>query len=82
MSVYKFLNTEIALAGTSNTVNNAKVVRVFNSNNSLTVCSVANSTATYANVTLAAYEVAIVEKSPTDTINGTNLKVVSIAYRN
>jgi hypothetical protein len=82
MAVYKFLNTEIVLAGVSNTVNSAKVVRVLNANNSLTACFIANTTSTYANVTLSPYEVAIIEKSPTDTINGTNLKVVSIAYRN
>jgi len=81
-AVYKFLNTEIALSNSGNTVNLAKIVRVTNANNSLTVCSVANSTATYANVTLVPYEVATIEKSPTDTLAGVNLKAVSIAYRN
>jgi hypothetical protein len=81
-AVFKFLNTEIALNGTGNTVNLAKVVRVTNANNSLTICTIANTTATYANVTLVPYEVATIEKSPTDTIAGVNLKAVSIAYRN
>lgn len=81
-AVFKFLNTEIALNGTGNTVNLAKVVRVTNANNSLTICTIANTTATYANVTLVPYEVATIEKSPADTIAGVNLKAVSIAYRN
>lgn len=81
-AVYKFLNTEIALNNTGNTVNAAKVVRVVNANNSLTMCVIANTTATYANVTLAPYEAVTIEKSPTDTIAGVNLRAVSIAYRN
>jgi hypothetical protein len=81
-AVYKFLNTEIALNTTGNTVNSAKVVRVVNANNSLTVCTVANTTSTYANVTLGPYEAVTIEKSTTDTLAGVNLKAVSIAYRN
>ena len=81
-AVYKFLNTEISLNTTGNTVNTAKVVRVVNANNSLTVCTVANTSSTYANVTLAPYEAVTIEKSPTDTLAGVNLKAVSIAYRN
>ena len=88
-AVYKFFNntanstfgTEVSLS-TANTVYNAKLARVINANNSLTVLAIANSTTTYANVTLAPYEVLTVEKPVTDTLSGVNLKAVQIAYRN
>lgn len=81
-AVYKFLQTEIALNGTGNTVSLSKLVRITNANNTLTVLSVANTTATYANVTLAPYEVITLEKNTTDLLKGANLKAVSVAYRN
>lgn len=88
-AVYKFFNntanstfgTEVSLS-TANTVYNAKLVRVTNANNSLTVLAIANATTTYANVTLVPYEVLTVEKSVNDTLSGVNLKAVQVAYRN
>ena len=81
-AVYKFLQTEIALDETGNTVCLSKLVRITNANNTLTVLSVANTTDTYANVTLAPYEVITLEKNTTDLLTGANLKAVSVAYRN
>ena len=81
-AVYKFLQTEIALDETGNTVSLSKLVRITNANNTLTVLSVANTTDTYANVTLAPYEVITLEKNTTDLLTGANLKAVSVAYRN
>lgn len=81
-AVYKLSNTEIALNGTGNTVYSAKLVRVTNANNSLTVCAVSNTTSTVANVTLTPYETIILEKQVTDLLTGVNLKAVPIAYRN
>lgn len=88
-AVYKFANNaansviglEISLA-TSNTVYGARLARVTNSNNSITVLTIANTSATYANVSLVPYEVILVEKSTTDTLNGVNLRAVQVAYRN
>lgn len=88
-AVYKFLSVsantdyglEISLT-TANTVYGSKLVRVTNANNTLTVLTIANTTATYANVTLTPYEAVNVEKATTDTLSGTNLRAVQIAYRN
>jgi hypothetical protein len=80
-AVYKFLGTEVSLS-TANTVGANKLVRVFNSNNSVTILTIANTTATYANTTLAAYESMTVAKDTTDTLFGVNLRATAVAYRN
>jgi hypothetical protein len=81
MAVYKFLGTELAIT-TANTVSLAKVVRVVNTSGSVTVLTVANTTSTYGNTTIAPNEVIIVEKATTDTVAGANLRAAPIAYRN
>ena len=81
MAVYKFLGTELAITS-ANTVSLAKVVRVVNTSGSITVLTVANTTATYGNTTIAPNEVIIVEKATTDTVAGANLRAAPIAYRN
>jgi hypothetical protein len=81
-AVYRITGTEIGLSGTGNTVSLSKLVRITNANNSLTVLTVANTTATYANVTLGPYEAITVEKATTDTVAGVNLRAVVVAYRN
>jgi hypothetical protein len=81
MAVYKFLGTEISVSS-ANTVSSSKVVRIVNIANSTTVLTVANTTATYGNTTVAPNEVMILEKSPTDTVAGSNLRASPIAYRN
>lgn len=80
-AVYKFLGTEVSLT-TANTVGSNKLVRVVNANNSLTILTIANTTATYANTTLAPYESMTVVKETTDTLFGPNLKATAVAYRN
>jgi hypothetical protein len=81
-SVYKLLGTELSISS-ANTVSTAKVVRVVNVTNAITVLTVAYSNGTsYGNTTIAPNETLIVEKSPTDTVAGSNLRASSIAYRN
>ena len=80
-AVYKFIGTEIDVSS-ANTVSLAKVVRVMNISNSLAYLAVANTTANTGNTTLGPYESIIVEKQPAETVSGTNLKAVAIAYRN
>jgi hypothetical protein len=88
-AVYKFINNsanstyglEISLSS-ANTVYNARLARITNANNSLTVLTIANTTTTYANVTLVPYETITVEKSANDTFSGVNLRAVQVAYRN
>jgi hypothetical protein len=80
-SVYKFIGTELTLS-TANTVGLNKLVRVTNSNNSITVLAIANTTQVYANVSLTPYESVTVVKETTDTVFGVNLRAVAVAYRN
>lgn len=80
-SVYKFLGTELSISS-ANTVSLSKVVRVVNVTNAITVLTVANTTATYGNTTIAPNETLIIEKMPTDTVAGSNLRAAPIAYRN
>jgi hypothetical protein len=78
--IYKFLGTEISI-GSANTVANSKLVRV-TGDSANQVLTIANTTATYANVTILAGEILVIEKATTDTLQGTNLKAVPVAYRN
>ena len=80
-AVYKFIGAEIAISS-ANTVGQNKLVRVTNVANSLTVLTVANTTATYANVSMTPYESLTVVKETTDTVAGANLRAVAVAYRN
>lgn len=80
-SVYKFLGIEVPLSS-ANTVGGNRLVRVVNANNTLTILTIANTTATYANTTLAPYESMTVVKETTDTLFGPNLKATAVAYRN
>jgi hypothetical protein len=79
--VFKFIGTELSLS-TANTVGANKLVRVTNANNTITVLAIANTTATYANVSLTPYESVTVVKETTDTVSGVNLRAVAVAYRN
>lgn len=80
-SVYKFLGQEISITS-ANTVSLAKVIRVTNTANALSVLQLTDGSANTANTTLAPYEVLIVEKNATDTVAGASLKAAPIAYRN
>lgn len=79
-AVYKFKGTEVAITS-ANTVGNNVLIRVTNGA-AAAVLTLANTTATYANVTLVANEVLVVEKSTTDTLTGSGMKAVAVAYRN
>lgn len=79
-AVYKFKGLEVGI-GTANTVSNTTLIRITNGGSSA-VLTVANTTATYANVTLVANEVMIVEKASTDTVAGSGMRAVPVAYRN
>lgn len=80
MAVYKFLGTQVALSS-ANTVGDKPLARVYCSSSGVLTLAYANGTA-YANVTLATGEAIIVEKGPTDTLAGTSMVAVPIAYRN
>jgi hypothetical protein len=80
-SVYKFIGTELSVS-TANTVGANKLVRVTNANNTITVLAIANTTSTYANVSLTPYESITVAKETSDTVQGVNLRAVAVAYRN
>lgn len=79
-AVYKFKGTEVAITS-ANTVGNNVLIRVTNGA-AAAVLTIANTTATYANVTLVANEVIVVEKAVTDTLAGSGMKAVAVAYRN
>lgn len=79
-AVYKFKGTEISISS-ANTVANSVLVRVTGSNAN-GVLTIANTTATVANVTLLPNEVIVVEKATTETVQGTNMRAVPVAYRN
>ena len=77
--VYKFKGLQISISS-ANTVGNSNLARVYCSSSG--VLTIANTTSTYANVTLATGESIIVEKATTDTLAGTSMVAVPIAYRN
>lgn len=80
MSVYKFLGTQVSLSSANN-VGSKPLVRVFCSSSGVLTAAYANGTV-YANTTLATGEAVIVEKQPTDTLQGSNMLATPIAYRN
>ena len=79
-AVFKFLGTEVSLTA-NNSVGNNVLIRVTNGA-SAAVLTIANTTTTVANVTLAASEVITVEKATTHTLQGTGMRAVAVAYRN
>ena len=80
-AVYKFKGTEISIASANTVGTNTNLVRITNGGSSA-VLTIANTTATYANVTLVASEVIVVEKATTDTVQGSGMRAVQVAYRN
>ena len=80
MMIIKPLGVEIAL--TSNTtVANSTLVRVINTGVS-GVLTFANGGTTYANLTVSNAQYVVVQKAPTDTLQGTNMIGVPVAYKN
>lgn len=78
-AVYKFKGVQLAITS-ANTVASSNLVRVFCP--STGVLTIANTTGTYANVTLATGESIIIEKAVTDTVAGSGMVAAPIAYRN
>ncbi len=82
-STVRLLGSEVNLASASN-VGFAKLVRVLNNKTSVQVITQkAAGGATLATVTLAAGEVAYIEKASTDTLTGVATSLaVSVAFTN
>ena len=73
--IIKVLGPEISISS-ANTVGNAPLVRVFNTG----ATAVLNIGST-GNVTVTNTIAIIVEKQPTDTLTGTNMVAVPVAYK-
>ena len=82
-STIKLLGSEAGIASASN-IGFAKVVRVLNNKGSVQVITQKNAGGTtLATVTLAAGEVAYIEKASSDTLTGAATSLsVSVAYSN
>lgn len=80
MAVYKFLGPQISISSANN-ISGLPLARVYAASGGTLTVAYANGTA-YANATLATGESIIVEKGATDTLAGTGLVAVPIAYRN
>ncbi|CAB5221135.1 hypothetical protein UFOVP245_79 [uncultured Caudovirales phage] len=78
-AVVKLTGIQVSI-GSANTVANCNLARVYCSSSG--VLTLANTTATYANVTLATGESMVIEKAPTDTLAGSGMVAVPVAYRN
>lgn len=74
--IIKVLGPEISIS-TANTVGNATLVRVLN-----TGATAVLNVGTTGNVTVTNTNAIIVEKRPTDTLTGSNMLAVPIAYNN
>ena len=80
MYIIKPLSTEVAL--TSNTtVANSTLVRVINTGVAA-VLTFANAGVTYANLNVSNTQYIIVQKAPSDTLQGTSMLGVPLAYKN
>lgn len=80
MPIVKPLSEEISI-DTANTVNDSKLVRVYNANTAAQVVTIANSSANVSSFTLAPSDNVFVEKETTNTIQGTGVLACSIAYK-
>lgn len=79
MTIIKPLSTEISIA-TANTVSNAYLVLVTNTG-AATTLTVANGVTTVANLTMLANSTMIIEKQFDQTVQGTGLLAVPVAYK-
>lgn len=80
----KLLGSETTLTSATN-VGSATVVRVYNSDTAGTITQKTNASpaVTVGTITLAAGEVAFIEKNSTDTLEGgAKFKAVKVAYKN
>ena len=83
MAVLRLLGSEGNLSSASN-VGFAKLVRVLNNKTSVQVITQKNANGdTLATVTLAAGEIAFIQKAPSDTLTGVATSLaVSVAFAN
>ena len=81
--VVKLLGSEVNLSSATN-VGFAKLVRVLNNKTSVQVITQKNAGGTtIATVTMAAGEIAYIQKAPTDTLTGVATSLaVSVAFTN
>jgi hypothetical protein len=80
MIVLKPLSTEVALTANS-TVANSTLVRVINTGAAGTL-TFANAGVTYANLTVSNTQYVVVQKAATDTLQGSNMLGVPVAWKN
>lgn len=79
MIILKPQGVEIALSANS-TVANSTLVRVINTG-ATGVLTFANSGVTYANLTVSNTQYVVVQKSASDTLQGTNMLATPIAWK-
>ncbi len=79
--IYKPLANEVSIA-TANNVWNASLVRVINPGATGAVLAIASGGTQYANITLLGNCEVIIKKSANDTLQGTGMSAVPVAYLN
>lgn len=72
---------QISIAS-ANTVGTSNLVRIVNTGAAATLTVAYANGTVYANCTVSNTEAVILEKDPTDTVAGSNMLAVQIAYRN
>lgn len=80
-TVIKPKGSEVSI-GTANTVGDSVLVRVINTGAAANLTFAYANGTSYANVTVSNTESVVVEKAPSDTLAGANMRAISIAYRN
>ena len=80
MIVLKPVGTEVSLSANT-TVANSTLVRVINTG-ALGALTFANAGVTYANLSVSNTQYVVVQKAPTDTLQGTNMLAVPVAWKN
>lgn len=79
--IYKFLTSEASI-GTASSVGGKPLVRLVNTTTAPVVITVANTApATIATFTLLANSEVVVEKSASDTVQGTGILATAVAFR-
>lgn len=79
--IYKFSNTEISISS-SNTVYNSPIIRCVNPTTGVVNCTVSvNSSVNLYSFSILANSEMIIEKSPTNLIQGTGVVASPVAYR-
>ncbi len=79
--IYKPLANEVSI-GTANVVYNYQLVRVINPAATGAVLVVSSGGSQYANITMLGNSELIIKKSANDTLQGTGMVAVPVAYLN